>query len=72
VYVDPHAANVVVERGITPSFVSLDGANQVPLTREFGQRVMRSDESVAARLVVELFTANPLMIDGVVLPLGFS
>lgn len=64
VYVDPHAANVVVDSGITPSFVSLDGTSQVPLTREFGQRVMDSAESGAARLVAELFTANPFMTDG--------
>lgn len=64
VYVDPHATNVVVDSGITPSFVTLDGTNQVPLTREFGQRVIASAESVAARLVAELFTANPVMIDG--------
>ena len=32
VYVDPHALNVVVESGINPSLVSLDGTNQVPLT----------------------------------------
>jgi inosine-uridine nucleoside N-ribohydrolase len=50
--------------GVTPSFVSLDGTNQVPLTREFGQRVIDTAESAAARLVAELFTANPFMIDG--------
>ena len=64
IYVDPHAANVVVESGITPSFVSLDGTNQVPLTREFAGRLIESSESAAARLVAELFTANPFMTDG--------
>jgi pyrimidine-specific ribonucleoside hydrolase len=64
VYVDPHAANVLVDSGITPSFVSLDGTNQVPLTREFGQRVVDTAGSAAAGLVAELFTANPFMIDG--------
>lgn len=64
VYVDPRATNVVVDSGITPSFVSLDGTNQVPLTREFGQRVVESAESAPARVVAELFTANPFMTDG--------
>jgi pyrimidine-specific ribonucleoside hydrolase len=64
IYVDPHAANVVVDSGVTPSFVSLDGTNQVPLTREFGLRVVEAAESAPARLVAELFTANPFMIDG--------
>lgn len=64
IYVDPHAANVVVDSGITPMFVSLDGTNQVPLSREFGQQVIDSAASVPARLVAELFTANPFMIEG--------
>jgi pyrimidine-specific ribonucleoside hydrolase len=64
IYVDPRAANVVVDSGITPSFVSLDGTNQVPLSKPYGQQVIDSAESVAARLVAELFTANPFMIDG--------
>ena len=37
VYVDPHALEVVVESGINPSFVSLDGTNQVPLRTEFAR-----------------------------------
>ena len=64
VYVDPHATNVVVDSRITPSFVSLDGTNQVPLRREFGLRVLDEAESAPARVVAELFTANPFMIDG--------
>lgn len=64
IYVDPRAANVVVDSGINPSFISLDGTNQVPLTRAFGQQVVDSATSAAARLVAELFTANPFMIDG--------
>jgi len=64
VYVDPHAANVVVDSGITPYFVSLDGTNQVPLTPEFAGRVMAPGAGTARGLVVELFTANPFMTDG--------
>ena len=64
VYVDPRAANVVVESGISPSFVSLDGTNQVPLTPEFAARVMAPTASVAVGVIAELFQANPFMIDG--------
>jgi pyrimidine-specific ribonucleoside hydrolase len=64
VYVDPHAASVVVESGIEPSFVSLDGTNQVPLRTEFAQRVVDSATATGARVVAELFTANPFMTDG--------
>ena len=64
VYVDPHALNVVVGSGINPSLVSLDGTNQVPLRTEFARRVMDAAESAGARVVAELFEANPYMTDG--------
>jgi len=64
VYVDPHAAQVVVDSGLMASFVSLDGTNQVPLTPTFARRVIDSADSPAARLVAELFDANPFMTDG--------
>ncbi len=64
IYVDPRAANVVVESGAMPSFVSLDGTNQVPLRPEFAQRVMDTAQAPGALLVAELFGANPFMTDG--------
>ena len=64
VYVDPRAANVVVDSGVTPSFVSLDGTNQVPLTRDFAARVIAPTGSEAVGVVAELLHANPHMTDG--------
>jgi inosine-uridine nucleoside N-ribohydrolase len=64
IYVDPRAANVVVDSGVTPFFVSLDGTNQVPLTREFAGLVMASAQRPASQVVAELFEANPFMADG--------
>jgi pyrimidine-specific ribonucleoside hydrolase len=64
VYVDPHAANVVVESGIAPSFVSLDGTNQVPVTPDFARRAMDTASTPAASVLAELFAANPFMSDG--------
>lgn len=64
IYVDPRAAQVVVDSGLRPFFVSLDGTNQVPLTRAFAARAMERTDSPAARLVAELFEANPFMTDG--------
>jgi pyrimidine-specific ribonucleoside hydrolase len=64
VYVDPHAAQVVVDAGLEPSFVSLDGTSQVPVTRDFARRAMKSGETAAARVLAELFAANPFMTDG--------
>ena len=64
IYVDPRAAQVVVDSGLRPFFVSLDGTNQVPLTPAFAARAMERSDSPAARLVAELFRANPFMTDG--------
>ena len=64
IYVDPRAAQVVVESGITPSFVSLDGTNQVPVTPEFAARAMEPTDSPALEILADLFAANPFMTDG--------
>ena len=64
IYVDPRAAQVVVDSGLRPFFVSLDGTNQVPLTPAFAARAMGRSDGPAARLVAELFAANPFMTDG--------
>ena len=64
IYVDPHAANVVVDSGVTPIFVSLDGTNQVPVTPDFAQRVMAGADSPASRVLADLFAANPFMTSG--------
>ena len=64
IYVDPRAAQVVVDSGLRPLFVSLDATNQVPLTPAFAARAMDRTDKPAARLVAELFAANPFMTAG--------
>jgi inosine-uridine nucleoside N-ribohydrolase len=64
VFVDPHAAQVVVDSGVGPAFVPLDGTNQVPLTPEFARRAMEGAASVGRKVMADLFTANPYMTDG--------
>jgi inosine-uridine nucleoside N-ribohydrolase len=64
VYVDPHAAQLVVDSGATPRFVSLDGTNQVPVTPAFGAQVRDAATTPAARILADLFSANPFMTDG--------
>jgi inosine-uridine nucleoside N-ribohydrolase len=64
IYVDPLAAQIVVDSGVRPFLVSLDATNQVPLTPAFAARAMERSDSPAARLVAELFAANPFMTDG--------
>lgn len=64
VYVDPHAAQVVVDSGVVPLFVPLDGTNQVPITPEFARRAMEGAGTPARKVLAELFAANPFMTDG--------
>ncbi|MEK6720044.1 MAG: nucleoside hydrolase [Chloroflexota bacterium] len=64
IYVDPRAAAIVVELGVEPRFVSLDGTNQVPVTKAFAQRVASEATGPAAQILADLFAANPFMTDG--------
>jgi inosine-uridine nucleoside N-ribohydrolase len=64
VYVDPHAAQIVIASGLHPSFVSLDGTSQVPVTVAFAQRAIQTAATSAAGVLAQLLTANPFMADG--------
>ena len=64
IYVDPRAAAIVVELGVEPRFVSLDGTNQVPVTKALAQRVASEATVPAAQILADLFAANPFMTDG--------
>ncbi len=64
VYVDPTALQQVIEAGLAPLLVSLDGTNQVPVTTEFAQRVQDEATGEGAMVLAELFATHPFMTDG--------
>jgi inosine-uridine nucleoside N-ribohydrolase len=64
IYVDPHAAQEIVDSGIEPSFISLDGTNHVPVTKEFAALATDGASTPAAMVLADLFAANPFMTDG--------
>lgn len=64
VFIDPHAAQVVVSSGLNPAFVSLDGTNQVPVSVDFARRARDMATTPAARVLAQLLDANPFMADG--------
>jgi inosine-uridine nucleoside N-ribohydrolase len=64
VYVDPHAVAVVLESGLAPNFVSLDGTSQVPVTVEFAQRAIQTASKPASSVLAQLMNANPFMSGG--------
>lgn len=64
VYVDPTAAQAVIDAGLDVRFVSLDGTNQAPVTEEFAARVQQEATGRGALVLAELFAAHPFMTDG--------
>ena len=64
IYVDPSAAQAVIDAGLRVRLVSLDGTNQVPVTPEYAERVGREASRPAARVLADLFAASPFMTDG--------
>ena len=64
IYVDPSAAQTVVDSGVSVRLVSLDGTNQVPVTRDWAARVAELATAPGARMLDELVGANPFMTEG--------
>jgi pyrimidine-specific ribonucleoside hydrolase len=64
VYVDPTAAQAVIDSGLTVRLVSLDGTNHVPVTPEYAERVRREATGAGALVLAELFAGHPFMTDG--------
>ena len=58
IYVDPHAANIVIESGAPVTLVPLDATNDVPVTMAF-YRVMQKDHATpAADFVFQALTSS--------------
>jgi len=64
IYVDPTAAQAVIDSGLTVRLISLDGTNQVPVTQEFAQRIQQDATGPGARVLAELLETHPFMTDG--------
>jgi inosine-uridine nucleoside N-ribohydrolase len=64
IYVDPTAAQAVIDSGLTVRLISLDGTSQVPVTQAFAERVKQEATGPGALVLAELFAANPFMTDG--------
>ena len=64
VYVDPTAAQAVIDAGLTVRLISLDGTSQVPVTEAFAERIQRDAAGPGALVLAELFAGHPFMTDG--------
>ena len=64
IYVDPAAAQQVIDSGLAVRLISLDGTNQVPVTQEYATRVQQDATGPGALVLAELFAAHPFMTDG--------
>jgi pyrimidine-specific ribonucleoside hydrolase len=63
-YVDPVALAAVLDADLTVNLVSLDGTNQVPLTRAFAERVTGGATGTPLRVLAELLAKNDYMRSG--------
>jgi pyrimidine-specific ribonucleoside hydrolase len=64
-YVDPHAAQIVLASGAPITLVPLDATNHVPVTDSFYQRLKAASASPVARFVVDVLTQRyPLIQSG--------
>jgi pyrimidine-specific ribonucleoside hydrolase len=63
IYIDPHAANVVLESGVPITLVALDATQDVPITTGFVNQLNRQRETPEADLVYELLNANRDLIE---------
>ena len=64
IYVDPTAAQAVIDSGLSVRLISLDGTTQVPVTQEFAQRIQQEATGPGALVLAELFEEHPFMTDG--------
>jgi inosine-uridine nucleoside N-ribohydrolase len=63
-YVDPHAARVVLESGAPITFVPLDGTNTVPISWGFYKTLEANQHTPAAAALLGLFQADPSLYQG--------
>jgi pyrimidine-specific ribonucleoside hydrolase len=64
IYVDPTAAQTVIDSGLRLRLVSLDGTGQVPVTTSYAEMVREEATGPGALVLVELFDTHPFMTDG--------
>lgn len=64
IYVDPTAAQVLIDSGVPVRLISLDGTSQVPVTPEYAARVAQEATGPGALVLAELFAEHPFMTDG--------
>jgi inosine-uridine nucleoside N-ribohydrolase len=64
IYVDPTAAQAVIDSGLTVRLISLDGTSQVPVTPAYAERVRQEATGPGAQVLAELFAGHPFMTDG--------
>ena len=63
IYIDPTAANIVLNSGIPVVLVPLDATKDVPVTRNFYRVFEKSLNTPSANLVYEMLTANLGFVD---------
>ncbi len=63
IYVDPYAANIVLQSSAPIALVPLDATNHVPLTAKFYNRLKSNHTSPEATFVFDVLTQQKAFID---------
>lgn len=63
IYIDPTAANIVFNSGIPIILVPLDATQDVPVTRNFYKALGKHQNTLSAKLVYDMLTANLGFVD---------
>ena len=63
IYIDPTAANIVLNSGIPIILVPLDATKDVPVTREFYNTLEKNRGTSSTNLIYEMLTANLGFVD---------
>ena len=59
IYVDPHAAAIVLQSGVPVTLVPLDATNHVPVTSNFLERLKRDRLTPEAKFVFDVLSKTP-------------
>jgi pyrimidine-specific ribonucleoside hydrolase len=63
IYIDPNAANIVLNAGVPTILVPLDATGDVPVTRNFYKALEKSLNTPSSNLIYNMLTANLDFVD---------
>jgi inosine-uridine nucleoside N-ribohydrolase len=63
IYIDPHAADIILTSGILITLIPLNATNDVPMTEEFKVKLAKMKKTREAEIVSQFMTSGPYFWD---------